>query len=282
MEYFVAIQNSFYFHWQIELLIESFKLQGLQDKLWIAISDHDKLVSSNCTRNLLEHPNKMLFKCDLENQFLHPLHALYSALVSKQLKQPLTIIHSDMIMVEPLEVPITNLVFSADYYWQDLVRKDNIEIKTLLSDIEKIKSDLADHPVKLDLLPMGGIVQCRDLPLGFFERLLQWGSRLSQKLDKAHWKYVHRLAWMFTFYDYLGGVSFTGKNLESTMIDDSVYSFVHYSFGLPPVFTKKYFKEYDPDLSLNLHKDPLEAMIQNPVTKTCQKINTVINSYHNG
>lgn len=42
MEYFVSAEDTSYHHWQLEFLIESFKLHKLQDKLVIAVASNNE------------------------------------------------------------------------------------------------------------------------------------------------------------------------------------------------------------------------------------------------
>jgi hypothetical protein len=55
MDYFVSIENTPYDLWQIELLIESFKINHLEDSLVIGMAGPNPLL----TKNLLAHKRIM-------------------------------------------------------------------------------------------------------------------------------------------------------------------------------------------------------------------------------
>ena len=54
MNYFTSIKNNYYFSWQIELLIESFKKHNIEDQLFISLDNNEIL--DNC-KNLKNHKN---------------------------------------------------------------------------------------------------------------------------------------------------------------------------------------------------------------------------------
>ena len=41
MQYFVSAENSSYFYWQLELLIESFLMQGMEKDLVIGLAENE-------------------------------------------------------------------------------------------------------------------------------------------------------------------------------------------------------------------------------------------------
>ena len=55
MEYFVSAGNKAYYHWQLELLIQSFKEYGIEDKLVVAISSSEDPLYKNFCNNLKNH-----------------------------------------------------------------------------------------------------------------------------------------------------------------------------------------------------------------------------------
>src|SRR5208283_4673566 len=114
MEYFVSAEDTSYHHWQLELLIESFKAHNLQEKLVIAVASNPEEKLIDFTANL--KTTKRIFMHDnigRKRGFL-PLNRPYSlfAAVSQGLvKLPVTLIDPDMILTTPVPAPKENIQF---------------------------------------------------------------------------------------------------------------------------------------------------------------------------
>ena len=69
MDYFVSAEDTVYHHWQLELLIESFKLSNLADKLVIAVAQNDDDKPIDFTANLLR---KVQLQIAVNDNFVEP------------------------------------------------------------------------------------------------------------------------------------------------------------------------------------------------------------------
>lgn len=106
MDYFVSAEDTCYHHWQLELLIESFKLNNLQDSLVIGIAKNseEKLVdfSHNLRKKsrIFTHENLGRAKDCLA---LNRSYGLYTAIANGLIKQPFTLIDPDMVLIKPVQ-----------------------------------------------------------------------------------------------------------------------------------------------------------------------------------
>jgi hypothetical protein len=253
--YFVSIENTPYHHWQIELLIESFRLHGLEERLFVAIADSP---SNSSPKNLTSHK-----LCALHANYgsLNKITSLISSLESGKLKQPFVLLHPDMVLYKPIPME----------------HPENIVFHTAEPD-EALKASLEDkiHPILegkglsrdfLPWLPVGATMYFKDVPLDFFKRVHGWMYFF--KNEKA--------AWILSMYEHLGMLSMAGRQFESNLWHTNVdLPIIHYSGGFPPFFHKGAYK--NPDWVLTEVKDPHDALKLSLTTNT-EYVDKVINSY---
>jgi hypothetical protein len=101
MNYFVSINNSLYYHWQIELLIESFKIYDLEKNLYIFLANgqYKDEVPKNC-KNLINHKN--VFKHEYFGANTNELVALHKCIDEKIIEYPFVFMHPSTILKSPL------------------------------------------------------------------------------------------------------------------------------------------------------------------------------------
>ena len=78
MKYFVSIENTSYFYWQIELLIQSFKMHGLENDLIISIADNQIPKNNMYFKNLIKHKNLYSHENVGKERNYLPLNRIYS------------------------------------------------------------------------------------------------------------------------------------------------------------------------------------------------------------
>jgi hypothetical protein len=136
MQYFVSIENRPYHHWQIELLIESFKMRNLDHKLVIGVNEFEEKPSIFDIRNITEHKNKIYY-----NQIFHPLFGMIAAQEEGLLKQPFTFIHPDMLLIQPIV----------------LNNKNNLTFHLRNYPDEKLTKTLDYFPKSMPRIELGGV-----------------------------------------------------------------------------------------------------------------------------
>ncbi len=64
MQYFVSVENSSYFYWQLEILIESFLMQGLENKLVIGFAENESQKLKGLSSNIVKYGKKFILNND--------------------------------------------------------------------------------------------------------------------------------------------------------------------------------------------------------------------------
>lgn len=232
MEYFVSFPNTATYHWQIELLIESFKHHGLQDQLTFASLPSDQPAYRDYTKNIRTHP-KQFQHPDIQN----PFFAIHAALANDILHFPFVLLHADMVLFQPYE--------------------DNFDTKIAYQPDEKDLIKLGD----MKHMNVGGPIRFNDLPSDFFIFISESMKKLT---DDCPAQFLEKAAYT-TITDLLG-VEFTASQMEMNLCHHkSKLPFIHYQNGYPPYFAKSYYLFSNP---VTVSQDPFEDIlaINNPTT----------------
>lgn len=233
MDYLTVIHNTEYFHWQIELLIESFKFHGIEDRLVVGVINDTKI---SFPKNLQNH--KRIFECPKDSHKYPPINQPYAvcfALNKGIISQPFTLIHSDTILVKPVEKPEKNLTFSICQQFPRFLKADAPGVEKEMPNI----------------LPVGGIYKFNNVPKNLFESLADKIKNITNVWDRSpnsfrlkYWRYANRMAWMWAFWEYSKTDQLNGELLETQLFVPllSQTEFVHYCYGLATTFHKSMFK----------------------------------------
>ena len=107
MKYLVSMEKTDYHLWQIELLIESFKIQSLDEHLIIAVADNEKGIKYFNPKNLNKHKDKFLHKNLGKRQNYLKFNKWYAAnIAANKITNEFVLLEPDMILVEP--IPLEN------------------------------------------------------------------------------------------------------------------------------------------------------------------------------
>jgi len=268
MQYFVSIENTNYFYWQIELLIESFKMKGIEDKLLIGIAQNDQPKNPKYTKNLMAHPRKFIHRnVGAEANYL-PQNKPFAVMAALEngLRFPFTLLHPDMILVNEPEVPKANLVFHPDFSLNPLIE----DVRSYLA--ESIDIDPKSLPKNLLL---GGVMIFNDMNENFFFRTYRWMQWLRSKFGPTRKWDIAKVAWMLSAYEVVALKTCVGMPLECQLIQKHKPThFIHYSRGLPPIFSKKYYAQKN----LQIHGNPYELLRQHNPSEAMNFLHKVIDS----
>lgn len=256
MQYFVSIENNFYCNWQIELLIESFKILKLENELVVAIACDQRSPISHGYKNLSAlnhkffHPNYGLKK---RNKRLNKFYGLYTAIQNNILKQPFALLHSDMILVNPLKPFEANLTFHHDSNNQDEFT-------------DSIKSKLG----KMPWLSMGDSMVFQDVPLTFFQEVMQMMLHLKSCATQPRHE---EACWMLGLCNH-SSLTLNPILMESNLLDHEIRDIIHYKHGYPPFFNKKHYvtdgfllSEHPYDVLMRHNPSPASNILQNIVRR---------------
>lgn len=251
MEYFVTAENTPYYQWQLELLIESFRYHGLEDSLFIVLFGSDQPAHPLYCRNIFGHKRLLTLK-NIGNvrgySRLNRLHGLSNALRFGFVKQPLAILDADMVLYRPLDTsifqfsgPTPEIVFTPDVtFTPDYVEEQlGVPFESVLP--------LKKEAYLSKWVPLGSVFCLNNIPPELVEfvdrRCEEFAYKQLLSGREEIWEETDRLAWAGVLRDYLGKVSFTANNqLEMNMLSNGNANFVHYEHGLPPVFNKAMFR----------------------------------------
>jgi hypothetical protein len=263
MDYLVSIKNNLYFSWQIELLIESFKLCKMEDQLVVGINASSEIGP----KNLIAHERKFIFKEDGDSSIAQ-IQAILIALREGIIKPPFTVIHADTVLVKPMDISPHNISFSVDH---EFLREVGTSLDSLVSPILEKKKEAG---MELEKLPVGGICQFHGISDIAFQRI---GATI-RHLEPDFKKIANRAAWMLNFLEFVGILSVAGNYYESSLMKDlEQESFIHYTKGVPSLFHKNMFQF---DRGLSLSDEPLEVILKIPLVNTAiGHLQRVVRSY---
>jgi len=269
MQYFVSAENIAYHHWQLELLIESFKMHNLQDSLVVGLADstdpiYSEPVNLRSHKHVFMHDNIGKEKgCPSFNR----VYGLYVAITKGLIKPPFIIIHPDTILVKPIENKSIDITFQMDLEFTLQKSRSEDFVKTV-KDAKKIEEDI--------WLPLGDTFCFEKLPDEFIKRVLE----LADHLTKAHpgWEDAEKTAWALTMLEYYGHLTYYGTvGIENTLMDNELKHLVHYKRGLPPYFNKNMFR-FEPPIVFSMG-DPYDILLKYNANKAMDYVGKVILSY---
>jgi hypothetical protein len=250
INYFVSAENTAYYHWQLELLIESFKLLNLQNNLLVALAENNQPIYADYSRNISSHKNIFLH----QNTSYNRIYALYSAIQQNLISPPIVILHPDTILIKPIEIPDFDVSFQMDMDFKE-------------PDLDFIKEIKKAKTIDVWLNLGDTIILTNTKPL---QRVLEIASFFKNE----------KLAWAITLLEYYGHLSYNGSfSYENILLDNNLKYLIHYKRGLPPFFNKHMF-HFQPPNVLGMGQ-PYDVLLQHNPSKTTNFMQNVIRSYKN-
>ena len=225
MDYFVTVVPSYQHFWQIELLIESFKMLKMQDSLLVAIVG----APTSLPINLYHHPRKIF--CSDFNKYpsynyppINKIACLRTAL--RSLDSIFTLLHTDMVMVGPVPDIKQNICFTPCPPPQKVL------------DVLKLPSDSI-------WVSFDGTTVFNQVPTTFFDNVLA-ATKILTDMYGTEWP-ASLAAWNSVAHQH--NLSILGAALETplTSTSSSIQPIIHYKTGLPPYFSKH---DYNPEFQI--------------------------------
>lgn len=285
MQYFVSAENTSYFYWQLELLIESFVMLGSHENLLVALADNDSQKIPGFSSNLIRLGGKFLHPNDGREKGYLPLNrvgAIRYALAYGALKFPFVLIHSDMVVRRPLEIPNDDMPSVTLNNFDDYPLVEEQIVK------QEIRKDLEELAVKngvdVEILPS---VPFLSAPVVFNKSFENIAEVFFAKLQSNMLSILERngpsfpcekAAWELTLAESFQHCSISGRFMSAPILFDSdSANFVHYRSGIPPVFHKRFYR-YDEGMYLS-GQGPYETLLENNPTVGTDYVQRVIRSY---
>lgn len=288
MQYFVSAENTSYFYWQLELLIESFVMSGMENSLLVALADNDSQKMAGFSSNLIRIGGKFLHPNEGREKGYLPLNrvgAIRYALAYKALKFPFALIHADMVMRRPLEVASDDMPSVTLNNFDDYPLVEEQMVK------EEIRSSLEElaesRKVEVDALPS---VPFLSAPVVFNKSFEKIADVFFAKLQTNMMSILERkgpafpcekAAWELTLAESFQHCSISGRFMSAPLLfdfDDA--NFIHYRMGIPPVFHKKFYR-FEDGLYLS-GQGPYETLLENNPTVGTDFVQKVIKSHIRG
>jgi len=275
MKYLASIEGYPYHFWQIEILIESFKMQNMEDDLIIAVAVKDKEMTVR--RNFSKHPHIFYHVNQREEvgPYFNKPYAAIAALENKLLVDDFVLLDPDMILIQPMQpIKDANIVYSTDsFYTEELLDKEGYSPKEFVDEImlEKAMELNFNWPYP------GGVYQFHHVDEEFFKRIIYWGNKMKNKNDPLANRYASKAAWILTLWEFYDSYNIVPQSNECTMVDFNLFgNFIHYYHGLPPFFNKKMFPMDDRGSLFD--KTPYEVMVEHNPNLTTDYVQKVIHS----
>ncbi|NDD52899.1 hypothetical protein EBZ39_03295 [bacterium] len=287
MQYFVSIENTSFFYWQMEILIESFVMHGLQDNLVIAIAENDDPKIKGYSSNLIKYGTKFMhpnFGMDAGHPPLNRAVALRTALSEGMLGFPFSVIHSDMILRKPLP----EKGFQSDYgmvvnSFDETSEKTRKEIKEAIR--PGLKRIAEERILKVEDLPE---IPALSAPFVFNESFKSLSDVFFARLHSNTMDLIgseggefpcERAAWELTLTEAFQHCSVKSEFMACPLMSNETgTNFIHYKNGIPPVFHKKFFKFSD--ISVRTGRCPFEVILEHNPTPNTDYVHEVIKSYN--
>lgn len=231
MQYFVSIENTRYYQWQIELLIESFK--NCNDKLFIAVADKTNLKINH--KNIFRHKNIGELRGFPD---LNSLYSTFWALENNFIAQPFTFIPAHVVLRKEPTVNLTE--------YPQVITSGKVPQKTFIT--------------------IGNVMIFNKVPHGIFKETIRIAEELAVKQILENGKIDKKLinlAWSTNLGNLTKDITIIkDESLTDDMLGNTDSSFIDYEHGMPPVFHKSMFNsEY---LTIG---NPLEILSNNFPTK---------------
>lgn len=279
MDYFVSIENNAYYNWQLELLIESFKYNSLENNLLVGLIQSNNNYTPFDFFNASEHTRKYFYENIGDAKGYKNLSHLY-CLVSLQnlINQPFTIISPDMVLRKPINPELKSdrpqIIFAPDLRFTfDYVQKNVPDF------FQELNHDESFY--RKNWIPLGSCTIFNNIPEYFFANVLMLTEKLAvqQILNGQNiWKYTDKLAWSIMLADYHENIETTGDyQITDTMINNSQSPIIHYEHGLSPNFNKLQFL-YEPPLYISCG-DPFEILKDSKSTSNAHYMSVLAENY---
>lgn len=288
MQYFVSAENTSYFYWQLELLIESFAMLGLEDSLVIAMAENDSQKVGGFSSNLVRHANKFVHPNEGRHMGYLPLNRVGSiryALAYGLLKFPFAVIHADMVMRRPLDEPEEGQPTVLLNNFEDFPMSEEEIVKGEIA--TSLKSLAEERGVSVEDLPK---VPFLSPPIVFnksFESISEvFLARLQNNIVSIAERRgpsfpCEKAAWELTLTESFQHCSVLGKFMAAPLLFDSdEVNFVHYRTGIPPVFNKRFYR-YEDGVYL-AGQGPYDTLLEHNTSLGTDFVQKVVRSYADG
>lgn len=287
MQYFVSAENSSYFYWQLELLVESFLMQGLEKNLVVGLSENNDQKIRGFSANLVKYGNKFMHENEGREMNYLPLNrvnALRHAITFKLIEFPFALIHTDMILKKPFELSEEDESFGIilNNYSETSEGEEKIIKEEIKPGLKKLAEERKIDFEKLPTIPFFSAPVIFNKSFEYIAEIFfhKLHENLLEILKRRGKDFpCEKAAWELTIAESFQHCSVKGEFLSAPlMYEESDVNFIHYKNGIPPVFHKKFF-EYK-EGTYFVGQGPYEALLEHNPTVNTNFVHQVIKSYN--
>jgi hypothetical protein len=271
----------------LELLIESFLMQGMEKDLVIGLAENDDQKIRGYSSNLVKYGAKFMIPNEGREMGYLPLNRISSvryALATGVLKLPFVMIHSDMVLRHPISLSEEDSKYGV--------------VINNFDEFPKAETDLVGEEVELlvDRVAEERKVEAKDITrIPFFSAPVVFNDSMAYFSDKFFGKVqayeldllnrrgasfpCERAAFEMTLAESFQHVGMRGMFMSAPMMyDGEDINFIHYRSGIPPVFHKKYFRYEQGTFYASM--GPYETIMEHNPTVNTNYVQQVIRSYN--
>lgn len=285
MQYFVSVENTSYFYWQLELLIESFNMLGIGDSLVVAMADNDSQKVGGFSSNIVRHENKFVHPNEGRERGYLPLNrvaAIRYALAYGVLEFPFVLVHADMVARRALDEPGGDLPCVTVNNFDDYPpSEEDVVKKEIDSDVASLAEERGIEAKDVPTVPFFSPPVAFNKPFKsisdvFFSRLQ---NNMASLLERRGASFpCEKAAWELTLTESFQHCSVSGRFMSAPLMFDSESpDLIHYRTGIPPVFHKKFYRFEDGNYLAG--QGPYETILENNPTVGTDFLQKVVRSY---
>lgn len=259
MNYFVSVEDSYYHNWQLELLIESFKLLGLGDNLYISVAKSDKEYFKN-NKNLLTHAKKYIHKNIGRESGILKLNkwgSLYTLIEKNIINLPITVLDPDVVIYKDIKIQDEQLIFSFD---------PSFTYNKKYSRFIKIPKD------EMDKWPnLGEVFVFNDLSSNFFKDMAIFCQMVG--LDPNRYQ-TDKLALLGALWKHKVNRILPSIDIEGNLIESQLKNIISYRHGVNPAFNKKLYKNNNMNFSM-ASDNPIKLLSRMDYTPSLEYVSNI-------
>lgn len=248
IQYITCIDNSIYYHWQIELLIQSLRQSKNNSKLIVAIPNQNKTFPCiyHFYKNLSQHPDVVYYQELPQKDHLGSVYVPWIFSQKNILPETFCLISCDCIFQKPIvleERSCPEIHVALDPFF-------NFELAT--SYLGNFWSSFGiDHSSKIKdrWIPLGQAILFNKISTQFFEKVVQIAETLVKKQiedNQSVWEMTPRVAWILAMIFYSADFQIKNSIDVQYIISNNEGNFVTYEHGMNDMFNKKQFLFLDP------------------------------------
>ena len=267
MDYFLSVPDLPYYHWQLDLLIESFQIKNCEDKLSVCIYNAQESsrvgYNEDFLKNISSHERKVYTSNVGDKRGCCEINKLYNLLNflnANKIKQPLMVIEPYNVLRKEYDLSIADasipsFIFSVDPFFTLEEVEKNVGPFYSWFGLEK-------SIFESSWIPIGDIYIFNKVPTNFFFDTVRIAEKLAlhQMLaNNSVWKRTSDLAVSINALLNASSILCKGDcNIFSPMNSDFDSSFISYKDGYPPNFHKSMFS-FKPPFGLSFG-DPIKVL----------------------